>query len=189
MAPQTLLIIGIHREELAFGAAVAAVVDRGRIDVLTIPDGLAGQRPRADQRLRYQAVHEALYRQLPSHVRPQHRLVVDLHTGIDERAPCADIYTSDPARVAGLLARADTPVAAPRLIALGNSTDGPTAQTVIPPEIWRHPRFLYVGLEIYVPASGTVRDVDVEYARTLVDALAMHGVSRVATREGAANRV
>ncbi|SFB63287.1 hypothetical protein [Azotobacter beijerinckii] len=44
--PQTLLVIGIHREELAFGQTVARDVDPAQVAVLEIPEGLSGQPPR-----------------------------------------------------------------------------------------------------------------------------------------------
>ncbi|QTR49291.1 FeoC-like transcriptional regulator [Candidatus Thiothrix anitrata] len=42
---KALLVIGIHREERAFGEAVASSLDPTLFDVLVIPDGLSGQHP------------------------------------------------------------------------------------------------------------------------------------------------
>lgn len=172
MPPATLLVIGIHREELAFGSAVAAGVDRKRIDVLTIADGLSGRRPRADQRFHYDVLHRALYRQLLGHVRDHHRLVVDLHTGIDSGAPCADLFSRDIPRIAALLAGSRDLPFQPRLIPLGGAEEERCAETVIPEEVWRNARFLYIGLEIYLLESGAERAEDLAYARALVEALA-----------------
>jgi len=171
-----LLVVGIHREELPFGAAVAAQLDARRVDVLKIGEGLSGRRPRADERFRYDTLHRALYLQLLPHVQPRHRLLVDLHTGLDPDAPCADLYSRDIAVLAARLARAPPLApAAPRLFALqpDDATVAPcaAAQTVIPADVWRNPRFLYVGLEMYVPDGGAVRAVDVDYARAVIEAI------------------
>jgi hypothetical protein len=171
MPSRTLLVVGIHREELAFGDAVAEGLPRDRIDVLRIADGLSGRRPRADQRFRFDTLHRALYLQLLPHILDRHDLVIDLHTGLDARAPCADIYSRDVARVAAMLAGAEPVRPAPRLVPLVQADDGPVAATVIPPDIWRNRRFLYVGLEVYLREPGEGRAVDRAYARALIEAL------------------
>lgn len=65
----TLLVIGVHRTELAFGRAVAAALAPGQVDLLEIPEGLSGAHPRPDEVFRYQTLHSALYGQLLAHVR------------------------------------------------------------------------------------------------------------------------
>jgi len=170
-APPILLVIGIHREELAYGRAVAAGLDPARTEVLEIPDGLSGVRPRPDQRFRYDTLHQALYRQLLAHIRPGHRILLDLHTGQDETGPCSDLYCHERGRLKGVLARAILPAPAPRLFALGHCTDGHCAETIIPPTLWRNSHFLYVGMEIYLPAPGNIGMGDVAYGRGLVQAL------------------
>lgn len=167
----TLLVIGIHREELAFGVAVAAGLDRARFDLLRIPEGLSGHHPRPDQRFQFDTLHRALYLQLLPHIQARHERVIDLHTGLDPHGPCADIYSRDTARLADCLAAADDIQPAPRLISLLPGDGLTSAETVIPPEIWRNPRFLYVGLEIYLPESGAGRLIDQDYARALLNAL------------------
>lgn len=172
MPPATLLVVGIHREELSFGTAVAARLDRARIDVLAIAEGVSGRRPRADERFRYDTVHRALYLQLLAHIRPGHRMVIDLHTGIDSGAPCADLFSRDVPALAARLAPAPGLPRQPRFISLGGPAAGTSAETAIPREIWDSRRFLYVGLEIYLPAPGAERAEDLDYARRLVEALA-----------------
>lgn len=175
-AAPVLLVVGIHREELPFGEAVAARLDARRVDVLKIGEGLSGRRPRQDERFRYDTLHRALYLQLLPHVQPWHHLLVDLHTGQDPHAPCADLYSRDINVLAERLARAP-PLApsAPRLFALqpDDATEAPcaAAQTVIPAEVWRNPRFLYVGLEVYLPETDALRTVDIEYARAVIEAV------------------
>jgi len=69
--PATLLVIGIHREELAFGQAVAASLDPASVQVLAIPDGLSGRHPRSDQGFHWDTLHRVFYLQLRPHVRGQ----------------------------------------------------------------------------------------------------------------------
>jgi hypothetical protein len=178
MPARTLLVVGIHREELAFGAAVAADVDRDRVDVLTITDGLSGRRPRADQRFLFDTLHRALYLQLLPHVLERHERVIDLHTGLDSRGPCADLYSRDAPRLAGLLENAGELRPAPRLVSLLPGKAGPCAETSVPAEIWRNPRFLYVGMEIYLREPGEGRAADRAYARALIEALSPAGRER-----------
>lgn len=170
--PQTLLVIGIHREELAFGQAVAAGLADRRIDVLAIPEGLPGRHPRQDERFRHDTLHHELYLQLLPHARGR-RLLIDLHTGLDRQGPCADIYCRVPERFASLAAR-HTGAQAPRLVRLGAGGAGhfPDGSTIIPAEIWRNPHCLYVGLEIYLPQAGAGSAADQAYAGDLVRALA-----------------
>jgi hypothetical protein len=167
----TLLVIGIHREELAFGDAVAAGLDRRRFDVLRIPEGISGRHPRPDQRFHFDTLHRALYLQLLPHIQTRHEQVIDLHTGLDPHGPCADIYSRDTAWLAESLAKAGGLQPAPRLISLLPADGVTSAETVIPPEIWRNPHFLYVGVEIYLPEAGAGRLIDQNYARALVTKL------------------
>jgi len=164
---KALLVIGIHREELAFGRAVAALVDRSRIDVLEIPEGLPGRNPRADEHFQHGKLHRELYLQLLPHMR-RYRMMIDLHTGLDEGGPCADLYTLDPARLTSFL---HEPAA--RLIQLGaESRQYPHGITVIPPEVWHAPDCLYVGLEIYLAKVGAGETAEHHYARALIESLA-----------------
>ncbi len=172
-SPQpTLLVIGIHREELAFGQAVAAGLADAPIDVLTIPEGLPGRHPRPDERFRHDTLHRELYLQLLPHARGR-RLLIDLHSGIDPQGRGADIYCRVPERLAPLAARpaGDPP---PRLVRLGAAGAGrfPDGSTIIPAEVWQNPHCLYVGMEIYLPAPGTGSAADRAYASALVRTLA-----------------
>jgi hypothetical protein len=164
-----LLVIGIHREERAFGAAVASGLDG--VDLLAIPEGLSGRRPRPDQRFHYDTLHRALYLQLLPHVQEHHSLLIDLHTGLDPQAPAADLYSRDPESLARRLALAAALSPAPRLYSLCHDRRLPSAETVIPWKIWGNPRFLYVGLEIYLAEPGAGRPVERAYARQLIEAL------------------
>lgn len=173
-----LLVIGIHREELPFGEAVAAGVDRGGIDVLAIPEGIAGRRPRPDECFRYAALHRELYLQLLRHVVGRYALMIDLHNGVDPHGPSADLYCGDDALRAALAealrGRGGPPV---RLIAMGapartGASATPYADTVIPERIFRNPAFRYVGIEIYLAQPGRGQPSEWAFARDLIEVVA-----------------
>lgn len=169
----TLLVIGIHREELAFGAAVAAGIDTGGIDVLKIPEGLPGRHPRPDERFQHDTLHRALYLQLLPHVRGRYGRLIDLHAGFDADGPSADIYCRAPECLPPRLLAAIQP--APRLVRLGAPAEDarfPNGKTVIPEEVWQASDFLYLGLEVYLPKVGAGSTADHWYARQVIQALA-----------------
>lgn len=170
-SPPTLLVIGIHREELAFGQAVAGGVDPAQVAVLEIPEGLSGQPPPVARRFQYEALHRALYLQLLPHVLNRHRLLVDLHSGSDPQLG-ADLICADPAlceclRTAlaggGRLAGAEV-----RVVPLGDESADLHARTIIPPQVWRNPAFLYLGLEIYLPGPADEWPAACALARELI---------------------
>lgn len=162
----TLLVIGVHRAELAFGRAVAERLPVSGMDVLAISDGLSGHHPLPDEVYRYERVHQALYGQLLSFIRPSHRLVIDLHTGTDSVGPCADIFTAS-THLRKRIALEPVPV---RCWALGSGLHA-GARTVVPASIWNNPHFTYVALEIYLPPDGTGWEEAVDLAIFLVERL------------------
>ena len=165
----TLLVIGVHRAELAFGRAVAARRAKDQVDVLEIPEGLSGAHPRPDEVFRYQALHHALYGQLLAHVRGRHRLLIDLHTGRDSTGPCADVFSASVALREALSAPAEDGV---RVWPLGDDPAS-AARTVVPASIWRNPGFAYAALEIYLPdpAGEQVWDRGIALAVRLINRL------------------
>ncbi|TXH92203.1 hypothetical protein [Thauera aminoaromatica] len=169
---RTLVVIGIHREELAFGREVVRGLPIGEVDVLEIPDGLSGRRPLPDQSFRYGTLHRALYLQLLPYLGPSHRLLIDLHSGFDDEGPSADLLCGD----GGLRTRlhdildeqgADAPLEQVRIVPLGEA-GVVQARTVIPSEVWHSPAFAYLGLEIYLPNSAEGRARGVILARSLI---------------------
>jgi hypothetical protein len=170
--PPSLLLVGIHREELAFGLAVAEGLDPAQVAVLKIPEGISGKRPLADQEFRYETLHHSLYLQLLPHVLNRYRLLIDLHTGSDPLGPSADLICADAVLCARLEAaiRDNACMASLdiRVIPLGTGTTATHARTVIPRRIWENPAFRYVVMEIYLPEVVEGQESARKLARELV---------------------
>ena len=175
----TLVVIGIHREELAFGREVVRGLSTHEVDVLEISEGLSGRRPLPDQSFRHQTLHAALYLQLPPHLRPQHRLLIDLHSGFDALGPSADLISADVtlceclrigvSQVPGLEYELEVGVlrGEVRIVPLGDSAEV-HARTVIPQRIWDNPAFTYLGLELYLPETVVGHGRSVRLAQHLI---------------------
>jgi len=174
-----LVVIGIHREELAFGREGLAGFDPGEIDVLEVPDGLSGRRPLPDECFRNRVVHRALYLQLLSQLGPAHRLLLDLHAGYDDTGPSADLLCASPRLRACLMHALESPAtlaageALPslreqvRIVAL-DAGQPLHARTVIPEAVWNNPRFAYLGVEVYLPDDAARRASAVLLARRII---------------------
>ena len=181
--PRALLVIGVHHEELAFGDQVAAGLDPAVVEVLRIPEGLSGRLPRPDELFYYETRHRELYHQLLNRVHGHYPMLLDLHCGLDEAGPSADLIS----RNAPLLACAQDRIAAQssdvspdfmvRSVLLDSAPGATlrgiaaTGHTVIPREIWRNPAFDYVGIEVYLRARGAGEAPDWVFARELVQAM------------------
>ena len=152
-----LLLVGVHREELSFGQAVASAVDPRQVSVLPILQGLSGRRPNPDEVYRYEMLHRALYLQVLPHVEGRHRLLIDLHTGQDSAGPTADLLCASPALCQQLEKRIEGHAGVSgrnvRVLPLGQSGRLPKTHTVIPRQIWNNPAFQYLGMEIYLPQN------------------------------------
>jgi len=182
---RAVLLIGIHREELAFGEAVAAGLDPARIALLRIPMGVSGTRPSAAQAFYYRTNHREIYSQVLTQVRGRYDLVLDLHAGVNEPGRCADWIAGDRRLLARLLGDWDTaalasapPGARPPVRGLLlTAPDTPLTvvaplvrtHTVIPKAIWRNDAFRYLGLEVYLPAPGPGTGPDWAFARGLIE--------------------
>jgi len=163
MGGGTVLVTGIHREELAFGDHVAALLEPGEVDVLRIPQGVPQTRPPAGRQFYYDTRHRELYLQLQQQVKGRYRLLIDLHSGLDEGGPTADIFCHEEGLLRRLGARlrgADGAgrVRPVRIIARDESVprggwregDAAGAYTWIPRSIWAAGMPVYVGLEVYL---------------------------------------
>jgi len=186
----TLIVIGAHRDELAFGERVVARMDPGRYRVLRIQRGLFGQRPpRLEELAAYRDRHQALYRQILEHVAPGQRLMIDLHSGIDSAGLSADVLCADTRLLACLARRLKTNepgTAAVRLIRLVASTESPdlsqpdraawlVAKPDLPEEVWNRDELLYVGVEVYLRREGLGLPVEWAFARTVLGEIAACG--------------
>jgi hypothetical protein len=176
--PRAVLLIGVHREELAFGEAVTQGLAPGTIQVLRIPAGISGVRPTQDRAFYYATHHQELYLQILPLVRGRYDLVLNLHCGVNEPARCADLFAADPALLdcacAALAEPSDNPAAKVRPILLGASKGArptlPRAQTVIPEFFWRNPGFRYLGLKCFLLQPGAGEAADWDLARRLIEA-------------------
>lgn len=166
--PDAVLLIGIHREELAFGEAVASRLSDPRVDLLRIPEGITGRRPRPDQVFRAEAAHRELYHQIATRIQGRYRLLIDLHCGLDDQTASADLLSTDRQLLAAVAERAISP-AGPRMpvrpvMLLGHQqpphdpgagtsdVSAPLAfatRTLIPAEVWNAPHLVYAGIEVY----------------------------------------
>lgn len=189
-APDVVLVIGVHREELAFGERVAEELNPQAVAVLRIPEGISGRRPRPDERFYYEARHREIYLQLLPQVKGRFRLMIDLHTGIDQFGRCADVYCGDAVLLSCIEqavtshSRGDEAVPAVRIVPLmpreqrsarraGESRNNePFGETIIPPSVWDSEAFIYVGLEIYLTEDGAAGSPgDWAFAKRLVEAI------------------
>lgn len=162
----TLLVTGIHQEELAFGDRVVSLLSDLEIDVMRIPEGISHSFKNANDQFYYETRHREIYLQLNQQLKKNHRLLIDLHSGIDDQGHCADIYCGDETVLAWLTAQTHklTATRQLRLVKIQNPSEdnkqknasdtGLSAHTIIPEKIWHNPNFIYIGLEIYLEEEG-----------------------------------
>jgi hypothetical protein len=179
-----LLVTGIHREELGFGDRVAALVDRQRLDVLRIPEGISHTRDGPDRLFYYNTRLREIYLQLRQQVKGRYRLLIDLHSGLNEEGHCADLYCADPRILHCAAQRSERTAMRQRLrlvkILAGSERHDPAedgadidvgARTEIPERIWNRRDPLYVGLESYLAEQGEGTAEDWRFARDLIEIL------------------
>ncbi len=170
--PTVLLVIGIHREELAFGCAVAERIDAGKVAVLAISEGLSNRLPSLDERYRHDMLLRRLYLQLLPHMVGRHRLLIDLHTGIDPAGPSVDLISCDAPlrdRLAQCIGeRPDLAEKLIRVLPLGPNQSIPHVRTMIPQEVWNNPAFVYLGMEIYQPPGERADQGALDLALVLI---------------------
>lgn len=163
MTAQTVLVTGVHVEELDFGDEVSKLVDTRHLDLLRIAKGVPQRCTDVDQQFHYETRQRELYLQLHQQVKRRYRLLIDLHSGWDDNGPCADIYCHNPDVLDGLrvvLKKASLServrliriVDQPELPASMTLADG-EARTSIPALVWSSDRPVYVGLEVYLPGA------------------------------------
>lgn len=181
MAKDTLLVIGIHCDELGFGDQVTALVDPARVDVMRIPRGIPQARTGPGERFYSAAQHHEMYLQVHQQVKGRYRLMIDLHQGLDESGLSADVFSHDEnflrclgerfqkrafkndvrlIHIASANDRNERPI--------GESIADAEAKTWIPSEVWLKKSPLYVGLEVYLPTDDVGNEKDWEFAYTLI---------------------
>lgn len=185
---EVLFVTGVHREERDFGNAVADRLDHTRFAPLRIPAGLSGKRPGPEGIDDYRRRHRDLYRQILDHVRPHQHVLIDLHTGIDERHRSADVLCAHTGvlervqrgapqsdgqrsiRCVRLVADAPrppvpaVPAAGPTQATPAASPAWPALRPEIPEAVWRGDDPLYIGIEIYLPQPGPGTTADADFA-------------------------
>jgi len=187
-----LLVIGAHRDELAFGERVSESLDPRRFSVLRIPQGISGKRPRPDQREAFRERHRALYLQILDYIEPEHRLLIDLHQGVDSGSLSADVMCADRDLLQRLCSTRSQPrggqPACIRCVQLVGDTakldltsagklSPLVAKPDIPEAVWNNAETRYVGLEIYLGREGAGSVEEQRFARFLVERVADHVLS------------
>ena len=184
---KAIIVIGIHREELAFGERVAELLDGSGIDVLRIEQGLSGKNPVFDDLFYYTTQHQEIYLQLRQQIKKRYDLLIDLHSGINESGACAEIFCKHvdlldclktvSKKCSDIHCPLSGPIRLTRIIEDSGKIDDPAERneemdtkireqeypfclTVIPQAVWASQDFIYVGLEIYLPRpdAGTMED-------------------------------
>lgn len=188
-AGEVVLVIGVHRDELAFGDAVAERLGIDGVQVLRIPAGIDPPRTAPGEGFRSRMAHREMYLQLRQEVGSRARLLLDLHCAFDESRRGADVFCGDTGFLDALRPRlAEAGIAADvRLVRIagdGDTDESPclapleTAHTWIPPDVWAAAPPRYVGIEIYRTAAGSGAPRDWDFANRLIVAIASCAVSR-----------
>ena len=180
----TLLVIGIHREELAFGDRVAEILDQTAIDIMRIPTGISHSRTARDDAFYFETRHREIYLQLRQQVKNRYRLVVDLHCGIRSQGMYAEVFSSaEPFRqgLNALIAQKGwrDQVRVIKIVAQGAAPSGdvsgddrePAARTWIPEKVWTDRSYRYVGLEVYLADGALGTPTEWSFARELIEAI------------------
>lgn len=178
--PATVLVIGVHREELGFGDRVAALLGESPIQVMRIPEGISNARGAGSSLFHYQTRQAELYLQLRQQLRSRYGLLIDLHCGLDVAGRCADVYCRSRSLLNHLASRAEEAGLRSSLRLawiMGDfenhgapcSEADTAARTSVPERIWRDKRLVYVGLEVYLPEPGVGTSEDWVFACDLVE--------------------
>jgi hypothetical protein len=189
--PSILVVVGAHRNELAFGQLVADELDPELFSVLRIPHGISGERPLPDQFARFQEHHHSLYLQILEHVKPEHRLLIDLHQGVDSGMLCADVLCADQTLLDQVCANAGREkeqlghVRCIRLVSdttlgtmpLEESEPPLVARPIIPESVWNDRNLLYIGIEIYLSTEGNGTVDEQNFARNLIRQIGSYGLA------------
>ena len=196
----TLVVTGVHREELGFGDRVAALLDHEHIDVMRIPRGISHSRTGKSDSFYYDTQHREIYLQLRQQAKGQYDLLIDLHCGRNDAGRCADLYSGDErilSRIAWRLTNHQLKDRLRLVKILSDTEPSPVrgsgavtagARTSIPEQIWNNRSFSYVGLEVYLPATGEGTQEDWQFARDLIDTVRLSSLTDRATEDSGPHR-
>lgn len=92
---RTGLIIGAHREELAFGERTSNRIKKSGIEVIRMLDGIPNCRTRGELKSSQKTDLDNLYSRIHRKVCGKYDLVIDLHSGLCEEEWSADIFSSE----------------------------------------------------------------------------------------------
>ena len=180
------LVIGIHKEELGFGQQVAERLSLPGVRVLQIDQGLPQRQSFSGKTYYYNAFHREIYMQIHQQVKNQVDLLIDLHTGINEQGRCADLFCRDTDMLVqfddellGSMKGAADSQRSLRLFEITSDlaekdTSGhrfPACRTIIPSAVWKSNKYLYLGLEVYLPDVGMGEERDWNATADLVEAI------------------
>jgi len=178
---ETLLITGIHHEELAFGDRVSELCDHTQVDVMRVPQGISHARTGTDDEFYFATQHREIYLQLKQQVKSNYKLLIDLHCGLTENGLYAEIFTHDDDFIDCMTAQLtetgrQDQVRLIKIIAefakrsytITADDSHPKARTWIPASIWNSHSFAYVGLEIYLSDQRQGTPNEWEFTRELI---------------------
>ena len=181
---KTLLIIGVHVEELRLGERVAEGAKELGIDVLRIEHGLSNDRFLYGNLFYYDTFLRELYLQTHMQIQGNFSLAIDLHAGVNQAGCCADVFCKETSVLdclnsvlqngligdsllsekVRLLKIVKDMAVRPKLADLSYLL----CKTFIPETVWEGRYYHYVGLEIYLPRPGEGNREDWLFARQLV---------------------
>lgn len=181
---KTLLIIGVHVEELCFGERVAEGAKELGIDVLRIEHGLSNDRFLYANLFYYDTFLRELYLQTHMQIQGKYSLAIDLHTGFNQAGCCADVFCKETCVLdclhsvlqnrlirGSLLSKKVRLMKIVKDMAVRPKLADPgylPCKTFIPETVWDGRHYHYVGLEIYLPRPGQGSREDCLFARQLV---------------------
>lgn len=180
----TALVIGVHKEELAFGKKVVTLMAESDIHIVQIDNGLSHERSYYRSGFYHSTAHREMYLQLHQQlVGNKVDLVIDLHTGINETGRCADIMSANLDLLnkmhllfEGVEKHTFSEPGEERLYKIIKSDerskqkDGSfsVCHTIIPHKVWDAREYIYTGLEIYLHETGNGFLPDWEYTVGLI---------------------
>lgn len=184
---RTGVIIGAHREELAFGEKTTNRIKKNGIEAIRIDDGIPNRRIHNEPKSAKMTDLDSLYSRIHRKIRGKYDLVIDLHSGLCEEKWSADIFSPEMGFLdfmdAGLKKIFRDKFHLPNKIRLfkiiGNNQSRPKAfdnrfplcLAFVPENVLSGKQYRYVGLEVYLTSQKGCMS-DYRLSRRLI--LAVH---------------